>query len=142
MPTTDFPEVSLHPLSLGGWAPQRARLPGAHILPFSVISELKARFHFPSGHLASFKGSLVALLALRSQALWPALVSVHNCYARQRKLIHFNGSCVFLFVRSAIAGCGCFLRRLNEISATLHLIGEPRLQAPPRHFPPGRLRVF
>lgn len=98
---------------------------------FSVICDLKATFHFPSGHLASFWGSLMALLALRSQALWPVLVSVRNCYARQGKLIHFNGSCVFLFVRSAIAGCCCFLRRLNEISATLHHIGEPRLRAPP-----------
>ena len=62
----------------------------------------------------------MTLLALRSRApLWPVQVSLHNCYARQRKLIHFNAACVFLFVRSAIAGCWCFLSRFKEISATL-----------------------
>uniref|UniRef100_A0A0F8BKQ3 Ephrin type-B receptor 3 n=3 Tax=Percomorphaceae TaxID=1489872 RepID=A0A0F8BKQ3_LARCR len=35
------------------------------------------------------------------------------------------------FVRSAIAGCWCFRRRFQEISATLYLIGESRLLAPP-----------
>lgn len=76
----------------------------------------------------------MALLALRSQSLWPIQVLVHNCFARQRKLIHFNGTCVFLFVRPAIAGCWCFLRRLTELSATLYLTRESRLQALPRHF--------
>lgn len=64
----------------------------------------------------------MALLALRSRVSAVAgagFCTQHNCYARQRTLIHFNGSCVFLFVGSALAGCWGFLRRLNEISATV-----------------------
>lgn len=74
-------------------------------------------------------------MALRSQLLWPVMGLVNNCYAQQPKLIHFHWSCVFLFVRSAIAGCRYLSWSLKESSATLYLTGEPRLRAPPpRHF--------
>lgn len=78
-------------------------------------------------------------MALRSQLLWPAKDLKNNCYAQQPRLILFHWSCVFFFVRSAIAGCRCLSSPLKERSATLYLTGEPRLR-PPR--PPSLLRHF
>lgn len=101
------------------------------ILPFYYQPRIKTKVSFSKWPSGFFRDRLMALLALCSEALWPVQVSIHNCYARQRKLIHFNGSCVFLFVTSAIAGCESFLRHFKEISSTLYLIGESRHQTPP-----------
>lgn len=101
---------------------------------FFCHPRIKLTFNFQSGHLVSFEGSLMALLALRRQSLWLVQVPVHNCYAHQRKLIHFNGSCVFLFVRSAIANCWCFsssLKGTKRHTVTHRGVAAP---SPPRQF--------
>lgn len=47
---------------------------------FFTITELKVTFHFLSGHLACFKRSLMALLALRSWALCGGRCSFFNTH--------------------------------------------------------------
>lgn len=69
-------------------------------------------------------------MALGNQLMWPVMVLIDNCYAQQPNLIHFNWSCVFVFVGSAVASCRCFPSLLKERSAALYLTGESRLQAP------------
>lgn len=108
---------------------------------------IKLTFNFQSGHLGSFEGSLMALLAkLRRQSLWLVQVPVHNCNAHHRKLIHFNGSCVFLFVRSAIANCWSFSSSLkgNKRHTVTHRgVAAPNPPPPPPEDSfPGRQRVL
>lgn len=133
-----FPPRHVSPLPGRSWVPQGVRLPITQVTSFFFSHP---RLKFPlfkkkqSGHLDLFKGALIALMALRSQLLWPAMVLVNNCYAQQPKLILFHWSCVFLIVRAAIAGCRCFSSSLTERRATLYLTGESRLRSPSRPLP-------
>lgn len=121
----------------GGEAPNH---PSYLVTSFFLSSTIKIPlFLKQSGHLDPFKGALIALMALRSQLLWPAMVLVNNCYAQQPKLILSHWSCVFLFVRSAIAGCRCFSSSLTERSATVPHRG---VAAPISPHPPSLADTF
>lgn len=125
-------QVSQHPLPLRGWAPQRVRLPYTQILHYLSPPEFKPNVSFskwPSGFFLGIPNGITGFT--QPSAVAGSVVSTRLLCA-STKAHPFQLLDVYsFFVRSAIAGCWCFRRRFQEISATLYLIGESRLLAPP-----------